>query len=501
MSASVPLFELIRSLSRDEVNNFLRYARMKGDVRKKKYLQLFEAIREQDRYDEAALRERFKGQKMLNQLSAAKNYLIKLILKSLVYNSRTPANEVELLIMENEALIQKGQWKLAERYVKKALKKAMKEERFEQAIRLLNQQKTIFIRTERFREWLDMAQALRDRRSQMRAAQYVLEQMRDLYAYYYPLLKANFTPRGAMDLEVIEALEKEPLMAEDFPLHSARAEYYRRMLRFWIANFRRDFVGARTAAQKLVRYFETTPYSVQESYTDYVQQLLRLAVIECQFGHFDEAWALLQRIRDTKPRRAHEEVQRFLAWFKGLMGYILATGDRALIPTEFATAKADFQRYKDRLTTADRLSFAFMLAKISLLVGEQDTALRYLREIERESDKKIRVDIQGMARVLMLIVLYELREFDLIWSKVRTYRGYFNKRGMFLQFERRFFRFFNHPQLDNAKFQPKEKFKALYHDLKEVFQDPFEANVLKMYDVMDWLRNQMAALEMEESIS
>ena len=74
MSASVPVFELIQSLTRDEVNNFLRYAKVKGDARKKKYLQLFQLIRGQDRYDETRIRAVFQGQKILNQLSAAKNY-------------------------------------------------------------------------------------------------------------------------------------------------------------------------------------------------------------------------------------------------------------------------------------------------------------------------------------------------------------------------------------------------------------------------------------------
>ncbi|MEZ4950160.1 MAG: hypothetical protein R2784_12335 [Saprospiraceae bacterium] len=49
----------------------------------KNYLKLFDLVSNQEEYDEESVKEAFKGEKIVNSLHVTKNYLVKLILKSL----------------------------------------------------------------------------------------------------------------------------------------------------------------------------------------------------------------------------------------------------------------------------------------------------------------------------------------------------------------------------------------------------------------------------------
>src|SRR3990172_2607926 len=75
------LFVLIKSLSRSEKRYFHLFCTREASG--KNYRKLFEAINRQEAYDERAIKEQFKDEIFVRQLHVTKNYLQKLILKSL----------------------------------------------------------------------------------------------------------------------------------------------------------------------------------------------------------------------------------------------------------------------------------------------------------------------------------------------------------------------------------------------------------------------------------
>lgn len=75
------LFALIRSLSKSEKRYFKLFCTREASGHN--YLALFDAIDRQPVYDEQALKKAFSGQKFVKQMHVTKNYLTKLILKSL----------------------------------------------------------------------------------------------------------------------------------------------------------------------------------------------------------------------------------------------------------------------------------------------------------------------------------------------------------------------------------------------------------------------------------
>jgi hypothetical protein len=114
------LFQLIKSLSISEKGYVKKFCAKNGA--NPSYLKLLDAIDLQTTYDEESIKKKFKNQKFIKQLSVAKNYLIKSILRSLrAYHSESTNNiQVHELLLEIEILYNKRLIGLCQKLIKKA---------------------------------------------------------------------------------------------------------------------------------------------------------------------------------------------------------------------------------------------------------------------------------------------------------------------------------------------------------------------------------------------
>ena len=88
------IHQLIHSLTKNEKGYFVKLLKVHGgDPMNKKYFLLFSAIDKQLTYNESALTNQFKAEPFIKQFSVAKNYLIQIILKSLIQFNGTKTIE------------------------------------------------------------------------------------------------------------------------------------------------------------------------------------------------------------------------------------------------------------------------------------------------------------------------------------------------------------------------------------------------------------------------
>ena len=93
------LFQLIKSLSRNEKGYFKKYTLLYSAQPESanNYTRLFDVIDGMDEYDEIALKKQFTGEKFINQLPVTKNYLYNSILKSLRSYSAQSNDNLKIL--------------------------------------------------------------------------------------------------------------------------------------------------------------------------------------------------------------------------------------------------------------------------------------------------------------------------------------------------------------------------------------------------------------------
>lgn len=113
------LFHLIKSLSSTERGYIKKISSISGDDNS--YMKLFDYICSSETYDEEAIKIHFKDEKFIRQLSVAKNYLLKFILKSLrQYNTEKSKNiYIQELLIDIEVLYKKNQLGLCHRKLQK----------------------------------------------------------------------------------------------------------------------------------------------------------------------------------------------------------------------------------------------------------------------------------------------------------------------------------------------------------------------------------------------
>ena len=104
---SDPLFSLIKSLSKSEKRYFKLFAGFQGKGHN--YMALFNSIDQMEAYDEKFIRKKFSGDPLLRQLHVTKNYLSKLILKSLKgYHMNESLNaKLKSLLLDVEILFRR----------------------------------------------------------------------------------------------------------------------------------------------------------------------------------------------------------------------------------------------------------------------------------------------------------------------------------------------------------------------------------------------------------
>src|SRR5574343_228621 len=110
MKPSDELFLLIKSLKQTEKRYFKIYASKHVIGDKNNYVRLFEVIDKQNEFDEEKIKKVFTGSNFIKQLHVAKNYLYKLILKSLrnYHSEISPDAELKNMLMDVEILYEKA---------------------------------------------------------------------------------------------------------------------------------------------------------------------------------------------------------------------------------------------------------------------------------------------------------------------------------------------------------------------------------------------------------
>src|SRR3954469_8748304 len=133
MKASDHLFCLIKSLSKSEKRYFKVIAPKKSESGKdSNYIQLFDAIDEQDEYNEEKIIEKFAGQTFIKHLPSEKNYLYFSLLKALVLYNENTIEFIELDEIRHYAsiLYNKGLYEQSNKMLTKARKWALSYELF-----------------------------------------------------------------------------------------------------------------------------------------------------------------------------------------------------------------------------------------------------------------------------------------------------------------------------------------------------------------------------------
>lgn len=269
------LYQLIRSLTREEKRYFKKYAAFNIQGGNKNYIILFDFIARMRIYDEKLLKQKFSDRKFIKHFWKVKNYLYKTILKSLRnYHSENMWNLKTGEMYDNLLLLhKKGLYSQCRKLLNTTKKKCYNYEMFAELLKLLVFEKNLISST-RFSEVSD--KDIHKLYNEINSTSEKIKNWNE-YQYYstklFDLIKKKGSLKSADDLKDIKEIIEQPIYKDinnTFTLETKLSFYKAHYFYYYLA---RDYENCYRNSEKMLELFESSTIKMKSRTGDYIRLL------------------------------------------------------------------------------------------------------------------------------------------------------------------------------------------------------------------------------------
>jgi len=494
MRVTDDLFQLIKSLDPSEKRYFKVFATMhiKGGE-SNKYVMLFDAIEYQDSYDENEIRKKFKKEKFLNQLHVAKNYLYNIILKSLrLYHSdKSKLSELIDILRDVQILYDKSLFKQCRKLLDKAKKIAYTYEKHAQILAVLDWEKTL-ARTSSYAN-IDEKGLMEfyKEHSETTAKLDNINEYWKLTMQSFLLRKKQGEIRNKNDLAKFNQIIRHPLLQSEGNAKSFLSKTFFYNIRGLYYHTNKDYRNLLTHCEKLVNLLESNPLLMKEE--NYISSLYNLLIVQIELKKYDDALSTIKKLRNLETSSPVTQVRIFVTSYDTELNLYLQTGEFEKGIPLVKEIEAGLNKFKDRVNKESKVLFGFNIAYLYFGTEDYENSLKWINEIINDKDIKIREDIQCFARILNILIHYELNNYDLIEYIVKSTKRYLSSKNSLNKFE---LITLNHiRKLINAKSANDKMFifNEWKKELNSISGDILEIKASEYLDVMSWIKSKMSS--------
>jgi tetratricopeptide (TPR) repeat protein len=235
----------------------------------------------------------------------------------------------------------------------------------------------------------------------------------------------------------------------------------------------------------LISLQESQPHFLRENLSDYIAALSNQTVACGLLQKYSEVQACLEKIRDLQPVTEDDRRKIHRQYFSTFFALCTYTG-------EFEEGRREMERCLLEAELFDPHdyetgSFYLQFVPICIGLGDFNMALDHLNHWLAQRRTVGREDLQSLARMLSLILHYELGNFLLLDSQLRTSARFLKRKNRLHDLERRFMHgIFEAIKLPDTRGQ-REVFAKVKNDLQPKAQVPETRALLQTFDLLAWL--------------
>ncbi|MBI2270020.1 MAG: hypothetical protein HYU69_06620 [Bacteroidetes bacterium] len=485
---SSELFQLIKQLSKTEKRHFKVFASRHVIGETNKYVKLFDIIDKQREFDESELlKERF-----ITQLPQLKNRLNEIILKSLTiyYSNSSVDSRLHEFLQHIKVLFDKGLFGQCEKIIWKAKEMANKYEKHLQLLDLLKWEIEL-MRVQSFAGRTKMEINVLHHQMKVVMDKYKISNQYDyLISRISMLLNKEGILRDKTGLTSIEKLMQNPLLksrdkARSFD--SLRCFY----LCYGFYYIMLDQVNnSYKYIVKLVGLFEKQPHQITQNQGQFISALNNLLVIQLRLKKFDEFSLTVKKLRAIITKSKH---------IKNKILYISNT-----LEIEMHIHRGQFNKglelvidiyeanFLKSLNSRQKMVLHYNIAYIYFGCGNYSSANNFLNKILNDTTVSFKDIIYCIARILSIIVHFELRNDDLLKYAIISTIRFLHKRKRLYKFETAILNFLRKKEFRAySRKKMVSGFKELQTELLDLSKDTFEARILEYFDFISWLDSKI----------
>lgn len=491
-SPSLDLFQLIKSMTQSEKRYFKIFASRHTIGERNNYIKLFDAIERQKVYDETKLRE---TQKYISQFAVIKKGLYDLVLRSLDSYNFNSSVEAELKNNSHyiEVLYKKGLYDQCERIIEKSKQLALKYEKHILMLDIYEWEIRLIVAKNYLTTTKEQATTLYNNIIKQ------LENHRNYNDYKYTSLlwfikmKQIGLVRSEDAMKEIKRMVDTPLLKDKKNAHSFQALYSFYHVNMGYHSSMGNFEKSFSYVVELVNHMEKNPHQIAEFPEQYKIALFNLINTYSVLGKYKEAFEAISKLKSIptkseafKRELLYNEIFYEMAIYS--MSVDFEKGVKKLNQISDIINSPDFEAgiAPDKwMTIHYQAAFVYFGAKHFRL------ALRHLNEIVNKPNADYRNDMVCFARILTLIVHYELGNTDHMEYAVKSVYRFLVARNSLHRFEDAILQFIRRMHRLDTNEKVKVAFGKLKAELEKIIEIPTEREAMEYFDFISWLNSKI----------
>ncbi|GJM31886.1 MAG: hypothetical protein DHS20C18_08870 [Saprospiraceae bacterium] len=423
MKSNIDLYNLIKAMSKSEKRYFTLDAQ-KTNRKGSKYLDLFQAIKDMDIYDEEKLKKKFGV-----GLPHDKIYLYEAILRSMRdYRSSTSISaQIREMILDSKYLYERGLYEQCQDRLQTARDLA-RDLDDQLALLEINKEERSLVWQNRKKYYEKDIDQLANQSRLIRTS--FSEEMLylDLYEDLSKLVMRQFELKDEKEKTNLREKYAEFLEKARGNTISSRAQRRYFQCQALYHQLLGDFDNVYKYYYMVVDWWNANPKYRDEEFYRYIvdiSNLLHACSVKGQYHYLPD---LLQTLESSSPKNIHDKgvVFQKVAIYK--LMYHINSGDFEGV--DLLLDKIDVGLTQFRISKGSKLVLIFNVVCLLFVFEDFKLCISWADRILKKEKTSSRQDIQRAIRIVQVIAYLEMEMDEELESTIRAYQRYFQKNGL-----------------------------------------------------------------------
>jgi len=472
-----PLIDLINSLTMSEKRFFKIFSKRHKIGVENNYLLLFDYIDKNKKVDYEDLIQ----QPFVKNISAEKKYLYSQILKSLncYYFEFSYKMKINNLIISSELLAHKGLENQALKLLDKAYLLAEKIELYSQMTSIRQLRFEIFSKLNDYEKAIDNSLKINESIEAHTKLNTIQLKTTELYN-----LKQK---KGKLKTEdELRELKRIIKVKDDQNIESIKSEMFLLSINASVLDVDKDYSKKTIELKKLIQLYEQNNYLIEHSSKGYVSALYNLANTYRNLKKYDNAIDTLTKMEDVYHSKLISSSKQLSAYTFYLIHNLrlfifILNNDYKQAYLYYSKIVKQHLQNKTNMNKSVVYEFILITIRLEMKEGNYKKALRLSNEIINDNKFKNREDIMTYARLLNLVIHFELKNDFTLSYLSSSALSYFKRKKRLFSTEKEVVKFFRKYELRRVNSLIK-----IVENLRVLKESELENNMFVLFDFYTW---------------
>ncbi|MDB4534642.1 hypothetical protein N9242_07210, partial [Vicingaceae bacterium] len=450
-----------------------------------------------------------KDKKLTNNLSSVKVQLYNLILKNLRQYNPTNRTVYELRMQMDiiDILFEKGLYSQCKKVLKKAQDTARKYEDYIIIDALSIYEYEIAVKESSYDDIQHYINVTFPEVKEIRKTNEMLAEYEYLLASIKLLVLKSNRSGLTIDKSKFEKLVQHDLLQAEVNSQPYRCQIDHHVIWGYYHHVMVEKKETYFHRKKVLDLIEKHPHEILEHPKEWIKNARLLLVTLGYHKMYEELYAeqariesMIDKISETKKtQNLNAEIYNTIYIIKLDMDI-----DRGLFKQSSKYAKevkTHFKTYENQIDLNSKMVMYFNFSYAYFGNQEYQKSLKWINELINNNYGNVRMDLQCMARIMNIVIHYELGNYELISSLVRSTNRFFIKVNRKFEVETSFLKFANKNLQEEYSMELYNSFNKQIESLKEIVITPFEKKTIENFDIISWLKTKTESKTMEEIMS